>query len=53
MTWQQHLKKCAAEYQQMKLANKNAEKAKKRTAPPPPVPKRLRGKRIDPARDIN
>ena len=34
-TWQQHLKKCAAEYQQMKLANKNAQKAKARTKPPP------------------
>ena len=30
MTWQQHLKKCAAEYQQMKLANKKAQKAKEK-----------------------
>jgi len=29
MTWQQHLKKCAKEWQEMKLAKKNAEKAKK------------------------
>jgi hypothetical protein len=53
MTWQQHLKKCAAEWQQMKLARKNAEKAKKRKSSPPKVPRRLKGKRLDPSRDIN
>ena len=53
MTWQQHLKKCAAEYQQMKLANKNAQKTKARTKPPPKVPHRVRGKKVDPQRDIN
>ena len=53
MTWQQHLKKCAAEYQQMKLAKKNAEKAKTRTKPAPKVPRRVRGKKVDPERDIN
>ena len=52
-TWQQHLKKCAAEWQQMKLAKKNAEKAKARTKPPPKVPRRVRGKKVDPERDIN
>ena len=52
MTWQQHLKKCAAEWQQMKLAKKNAEKAKAKPGPPK-VPKRIRGKQQDPTRDIN
>ena len=52
-TWQQHLKKCAAEYQQMKIANKNAQKAKARTKPPPKVPRRVRGKKVDPERDID
>jgi hypothetical protein len=53
MTWQQHLKKCAAEYQQMKLANKNAQKTKARTKAPPRVPRRVKGKKVDPERDIN
>ena len=53
MTWQQHLKKCAAEWRQMKLAKKDAEKTKTRTKPPPQVPRRVRGKKVDPERDIN
>ena len=53
MTWQQHLKKCAKEWQEMKLAKKNAEKAKARKDPPPKVPRRVRGKQTDPANDIN
>ena len=53
MTWQQHLKRCAKEWQEMKLAKKNAEKTKKQTTPPPKVPRRVRSKQTDPANDIN
>ena len=44
-TWQEHLKKCAKEWQEMK--KKNADRAKK-TAPPR-VPRRVRGKQPDAA----
>ena len=49
-TWQEHLKKCAKEWQEMKK-KKNADRAKK-TAPPR-VPRRVRGKQSDAARDLN
>jgi hypothetical protein len=52
-TWQEHLKKCAREWQEMKRAKQNAEKTRKRTKPPEKVPRRVRGKQVDPARDIN
>ena len=48
-TWQEHLKKCAKEWQEMK--KKNADRAKK-TAPPR-VPRRVRGKQTEAARDLN
>ena len=50
-TWQEHLKQCAREWQEMKKAKKNAERAKKTV--PPKVPKRVRGKQADPARNTN
>ena len=53
MTWQQYLKKCAWEWQEMKIARKNTEKAKNRKSAPPKVPRRVRGKKVDPERDIN
>ena len=51
MTWQEHLKKCAREWQEMKKARKNAELAKKNM--PPKVPRRIRGKQTEAARDLN
>ena len=51
MTWQEHLKKCAREWQEMKKAGKNAERAKKKA--PPRVPRRVRGKQSDAARDLS
>ena len=42
-TWQEHLKKCAKEWHEMKKAKKN----------PPKVPKRIRGKQTDANRDLN
>ena len=51
-TWQEHLKKCAKEWQEMKKARENAERAKKKKAPPR-VPKRVRGKQSDAVRDVN
>ena len=48
MTWQEHLKKCAREWQKMKRRRKAA------TKPAPPVVKRrVQGKQSDPNRDIN
>ena len=52
-TWQEHLKKCAKEWQEMKRAKHNAAKPRRRTKPPEKVPRRVRGKQVDPARDIN
>ena len=52
-TWQEHLRQCAKEWQEMKRAKQNAEKTKRRTKPPDKVPRRARGKQTDPARDIN
>ena len=46
-TWQEHLKKCAKEWQEMKKKKKNAHRAKQ-TAPPR-VPRRVRGKQSDAA----
>ena len=51
MTWQEHLKKCAREWQEMKKARKNAEQAKKKK--PPKVPRRIRGKQSDAGRDLS
>ena len=42
-TWQEHLKKCAREWQEMKKAKKN----------PPKVPRRVRGKQSDAGRDLS
>ena len=44
-TWQQHLKQCAKEWQEMK------KRAKKKA--PPRVPRRVRGKQSDAARDLS
>ena len=52
MTWQEHLKKCAREWQEMKKARKNAERAKKKKKPPK-VPRRIRGKQTDAGRDLS
>ena len=43
-TWQEHLKKCAREWQEMKKAKKKV---------PPKVPRRIRGKQTEAARDLN
>ena len=51
-TWQENLKKCAREWQEMKKSRKDAERANKKKVPPR-VPKRIRGKQSDPARDLN
>ena len=51
MTSQEHLKKCAREWQDMKKARKNAERAKKKK--PPKVPRRVRGKQTDAGRDLS
>ena len=51
--WQQHLKKCDKEWRELKLARKNANKAKNRQSAPPKVPRRVRGKKVDPVRDMN
>ncbi len=51
MTWQEHLKKCAREWQEMKKARKNAEQAKKKV--PPKVPRRIRWKQSEAGRDLN
>ena len=53
MTWQKHLKEFARDWREMKLVKKNAEKAKNRKSAPPAVPRRVRGKKVDPERDIN
>ena len=50
-SWQEHLKKCAREWQEMKKARQNAEQAKKKV--PPRVPGRVRGKQSDAARDLH
>ena len=51
-TWQQELKACAKRYHAKKkrAAAKAAPKAK---PAPPKVPRRMRGKQMDPARDID
>ena len=49
MTWQQHLKKCAKEWREMK---KNAA-AKPAKPVPPALKRRIRGKQSDPNRDVN
>ncbi len=48
-TWQEHLKKCAKEWQEMK--KKHAHQSKQ--AAPPKVPRRVRGKQSDAARDLS
>ena len=53
MTWQEHLKKCAREWRELKIVKKNAEKAKNRKSAPPKVPRRVRGKKVEPERDVN
>ena len=53
-TWNDHLKKCAREWHEMK--KEKAEKAQKKEAqpkPPPKVPKRIRGKQTDSQNDLN
>ena len=40
-------------WRELKLARKNAEKPKKRKSAPPKAPGRVRGKKVDPERDIN
>ena len=50
-SWQEHLKKCAREWQEMQKARQNAEQAKKKV--PPRVPGRVRGKQSDAARDLH
>ncbi len=49
-SWQEHLKKCAREWQEMKKARKNAERSKKTV--PPKVPKRVQGKQSDAAHGL-
>ena len=51
MTWLEHLRKCAREWQELKKARKNAEQAKKKR--PPKVPRRIRGKQTDASRDLS
>ena len=52
-TWNDHVKKCAREWHDMKNGEK-AEKARKKDPPPPPkVPKRIRGKQSDSQNDLN
>ena len=50
-SWQEHLKKCAREWQEMKKARQNAERAKKNKVPS--IPRRVPGKQSDAARDLN
>jgi TPP-dependent pyruvate/acetoin dehydrogenase alpha subunit len=52
MTWQQEVKACAKRYKAKK--GRKAAKAKAAAKPEPPkVPRRVRGKKMDPANDIN
>jgi hypothetical protein len=52
MTWQQEVKACAKRYKAKK--ERKATKAKAAAKPAPPkVPRRVRGKKMDPANDIN
>ena len=51
MTWQEHLKRCAKTWQAKK--KRVAAKAKAKPAPPPKVPRRVRGKQQDVSRDID
>ena len=52
MTWQEEVKRCAKNWHNKK--KRAAAKAKAKAAPAPPkVPRRVRGKQMDPARDID
>ena len=51
MTWQQEVKRCAKNWRNKK--KRAAAKAKPKPPEPPKVPRRVRGKQMDPARDIN
>jgi len=52
MTWQQEVKRCAKNWHNKK--KRAAAKANpKPPAEPPKVPRRMRGKQVDPNRDIN
>ncbi len=53
MQWQDHLKKCARKWREWKLARQNEEKPKKRKSAPPKVPRQVRGKKVDPERNMN
>ena len=51
MTWQQEVKKCAKNWHNRK--KRAVAKAKPKASEPPNVTRRMRGKQMDPARDIN
>ena len=51
MTWQQEVKKCAKNWHNKK--KRAVAKAKPKASEPPNVTRRMRGKQMDPARDIN
>ena len=52
MTWQQEIKKCAKNWHNKKKRVATA-KAKPKAPDPPKVTRRMRGKQMDPSRDIN
>ena len=51
MTWQQEVKNCAKRWHAKK--KRAAAMAAPKAPGPPKVPRRVRGKQMDPARDIN
>lgn len=50
-TWQEEVKRCAKNWHNKK--KRAAAKAKPKAPAPPKVPRRVRGKQMDPARDID